>query len=211
MKTTACAILLLLAACTIGSATTKRAALKEPAVRPDGAFADAMQAAESGNAEAFRFLLSPRFIHECVLPNRPRRQPKTTEAFDEERVRLQAELKPFESTVQRLVAGYMQHLRELTASRFTEVGIPSNDIRYHAEYDVAYGPNRATVVVSIWAKGQTPRPASNEPAAANAPAANLPPIEPKPEKRVTVRFVQDRQRWLIDGFDDDPLKGTFSR
>lgn len=179
------------AGCAIGSTTTERPAINRPAIGPDGAFWDAVDAANRGSVEAFRFQVSPRFLHEGVLPREKRNEPNSTESFDLERQRLEKQLEPYAGTVDRMLRSYMEHLRNLTSNRFIDVGRPSYEIKYHDDFDRAAGPNRATVEISIWSKK------------AMGPAD-------KPDK-FTVTFVQDRQRWLIDDITPNPLKGAFTR
>lgn len=181
----------LIAGCTIGTSTTDRPAFNRPVIGPDGSFWDASNAADRHDNNALRLLVSARFIHEALLPNGERDEPTSTAQFDAERQRLESELKPFEATVARMIESHAEQLRRLTANRFVEVGRPEYDIKYRDGNDRADGPNRATLVVQCWPKGVVP-------------------ADSKPET-IRVQFVQDRQRWLIDGLDPDPLKGAFSR
>ncbi len=187
------ALLLLIAAagCSIGSTTTERPAINRPAIGPDGAFWDAVDAANRDSLEAFRFQVSPRFLHEGILPREKRNEPTSTEGFDQERIRLEKQLAPYASTVDRMLRSYMERLRNLTSNRFMDVGRPSYEIKYRDDFDRATGPNRAVVEVLIWSK-KAMQPGD------------------KPES-FTVTFVQDRQRWLIDDITPNPLKGAFTR
>lgn len=172
-----------------GSTTTDRPALTDPAVRPDGAFWDAVAAAQRGDVEAFRFMLSPRFIHDAILPRENRPKLESAEEFDRERAELEAELAPHEATVKRMVAAYMQSVVELTSNKLVEVGQPDQNIEFRDGYRRAIGPNRASVTVLAWSRG------------AMGPGA-------KPDTLV-VKFVQDGDHWLIDDFEPNRLKGAF--
>lgn len=192
MKRLTCICLLLaLAGCSFGSTTTLRPALSRPVVGPDGSFWDAADAASRRDNDALRRILTVRFIHEALLPAQPRKEPTSTEDYDRERERLTEQLKVHEATVARLLEAYAERLRQLTENRFVEVGRPEYEIKYRDDFDRAAGPNRAFVVVQCWQKG---------PLAADA----------KPET-IRVTFVQDRQRWLIDDFEPNALKGAFTR
>ncbi|MBE7491290.1 MAG: hypothetical protein HS108_05975 [Planctomycetes bacterium] len=182
---------LVLAGCTIGTSTTARPALNRPVVGPDGSFWDASDAADRGDLAALRRMFSARFLHEAILPRSTRRDPQSTQQFDDESARLLAELAPYEPTVQRMIEAYAAQLRRLTENRFVEVGRPEYEIRFRDEFDRAYGPNIAMLDVQCWPKHA---------------------LEPdaKPET-IRVRFVQNRQRWLLDGIEPDPLKGAFTR
>lgn len=181
----------LLAGCAIGTTTTSRPALTRPVIGPDGAFRDATEAARRNDAEALRFLLSNRFVHEALLPRERREEPETVEAFQRESDRLAQQLLPHQPAVRKLLDGYMHLLRELTQDRFIEVGRPNYDIRYRDDFGRADGPNRASLEVQTWPKtalGPDPKPAV-----------------------MTVRFIQDRQRWVIDDLEPNPLKGAYTR
>jgi len=184
-------ICVLLAGCTIGTSTTQRPALSRPVVGPDGTFWDVVDAADRRDNNALRLLMTARFIHEAILPRSARKDPATTEAYDTERLRLEVELKPHEATVNLLLEAYASQLRQLTDNRFVEVGRPEYDIRYRDDFDRAFGPNRATLVVKCWGKGALG-------------------TDPEPES-IRVTFVQDRQSWLIDDVEPNALKGAFSR
>jgi hypothetical protein len=174
-----------------GSSTSERPALTEPAIGADGAFWDAAAAAQRGDTAAFRIMLSPRFIHESILPQERRDKPETPEDFDRERLRLETQLAPYEPDVQSMLVGYMHAIADLTANRFVEVSKPDNQIAHRDGYKRAMGPNRSSVKVLAWTK-----------AAQGA--------EEKPDT-LKVHFVQDGYRWLIDDLEPNRLKGAFAR
>ncbi|MBX3473810.1 MAG: hypothetical protein KF754_05465 [Planctomycetes bacterium] len=184
-------LMIVISGCAVGTTTTTRPALNKPVIGPDGTFEDAIEAARRGDTVAMRFLLSPRFIHEALLPTEKREDPQKVEEFDKERLRLEKQLAPHEATVQRLLRACVKLLNDLTQNRFVEAGRPSYDIRLRDDFDRAFGPNKASMVVQTWPKGA------------------LGP-DPKPQA-FTLHFVQDRQRWLIDDMDPNPLKGAFTR
>lgn len=184
-------LLFALAGCSFGSTTTLRPALSRPVVGPDGSFWDAADAAARRDNDALRRLLTVRFIHEALLPAQSRNEPDSTAAYDRERQRLSEQLQVHEVAVARLLEAYAERLRQLTENRFVEVGRPEYEIKYRDDFDRANGPNRAFVVVQCWQKG------------ALSPDA-------KPET-IRITFVQDRERWLIDDFEPNALKGAFTR
>lgn len=184
-------ILLPLAACNLGSTTTRRPAIDRPAIGPEGVFWDAVTAAEMNDLDRFSFLLSARFLHESILPRRKRNVLDTQAEFVAERERLLLELEPYGLTVSSLRRRYMQNLRDRIKGTFVQTGNVAYGIQHVDEFGVASGPNRATLKVSFQAKGHT--------------EDDYKPLEMK------VRFIQDRHHWLIDGFDPDPLKGAFTQ
>lgn len=194
-------ILLLLVGCsstTIGSATTTRPALTKPAIEPDGTFWDAVEVARMDNAEGILHVLSPNFVHACFLPRKRLSTPESQQDFNDLRDEVNASLTDgatrnkvdLAAEKTRMAHGYMRLLRNLVEDRYIEVGKPDYDIQYRDEYDRAYGPNRATVIVTVNAKGR----------AASKQAPDV----------MRVSFVQDGYRWLIDGFDPDPNQGSYA-
>lgn len=182
---------LLLAACNLGSTTTRRPAIDRPAIGPNGVFWDAVTAAEMDDPDRLRFLLSARFLHESILPRRKRLEVGSQKEFNQERDRLLQELEPYGGTVKNLCRRYLADLRERIKGTFVQTGEPRYRIKHVDEFGVATGPNRATLEVSFQAKARTEK--------------GYKPFVMK------VRFIQDRRHWLIDGFDPDPLKGAFTQ
>ena len=203
------AALALCAGCSFkGSTTTERPALLYPAIGPEGAFWDALTVAQRADHEALRLVLSPRFIHEAVLPGERRYEVETQQAFDRERARLEAQLKPYENTVKRMIEGYVRYLADLTSQRFVEVARRIDDIKYKDGYSRASGPNRASLIVHIWSKDPTPTPPHAEGEEPGMEPRDAP--ETKPET-LTVHFIQDHRSWLIDNIEPNRLKGAYSR
>jgi hypothetical protein len=184
-------IALLLASCTIGSSTTQRPALSSPAIEPDGAFWDAITVARRGDHESFLYALSPRMVYRSLFPEANLREPTSQEEFDSQRVELEQALSQHAAVVREFSTRHMHELDKLVHDRYIEVSKPSYTIRYKDSWGRAQGPNLASVVVTIYPKHPLPEGF-------------------KPET-IEVRFVQDGQRWLIDGFDNDRLKGAFVR
>jgi hypothetical protein len=187
-----------LSACGIGSSTTQRPALLEPAVAPDGTFWDAVEVSRRDNARGFLHIVSPRFLQAAFLPNARIAEPTSQRAFDEMRVAINRELEraavrnevDLEQELNRLAAGYMRQLRDFADSNYVEVSKPEYDIRYTDQFGRANGPNRAWVYVTLH-----PKEPGQE---ATGPA------------RRRVVFVQDGLRWLIERFEPDPNFGAFT-
>ncbi|MCB9934574.1 MAG: hypothetical protein H6840_02695 [Planctomycetes bacterium] len=182
---------LLLASCTIGSSTTERPALNAPAIEPDGAFWDAITVARRGDDESFLYVLSPQMVYRALYPEARLREVSSQQEFDTQRQELQLELDKHPDVVRQFAARYMDELSKMIHDRFIEVGKPSYTIQYKDSWDRADGPNQAKVVVTIYPKGPLPQD-----------------FEPE---TLVVSFVQDGRRWLINGFDNDRLKGAFVR
>lgn len=174
-----------------GSTTSDRPALNRPAIGPDGAFWDAAVVAGRGERDAFLYLLSPQFVHRALFPEDDLDEITTQGDFDEQRGEIEERLADYEPVVDRLARRYMRHLAELVEGRLVEVGRPRYNIDYTDTFDRAEGPNRATVTVTVY-----PKSALGE------------DIEPEVFE---VDFIMDGRRWLIDGFDPDPMKGSFAR
>lgn len=191
-------MLLFIAGCTIGTSTTQRPALSRPAIAPDGTFWDAVEVARNENAEGFLHVLSPGFVHACFLPRKRLSTPESQKDFNDLRDEVDASLADGASRNKvdlaaektRMAHGYMHLLRNLVKDRFIEVGKPDYDIQYQDEYDRAYGPNRATVIVTVNAKGR----------AAGTQGTEV----------IRVSFVQDGYRWLIESFEPDANKGSYA-
>ncbi len=191
-------MLLFVAGCTIGTSTTQRPALSRPAIAPDGTFWDALEVARNDNAEGFLHVLSPGFVHACFLPRKRLSTPESQQEFNTLRDEVAASLTDgatrnevdLAAEKTRMAHGYMTQLRRLVEDRYIEVGKPEYDIQYQDEYDRAYGPNRATVIVTVNAKGR----------AESKHGAQV----------IRVSFVQDGYRWLIEGFEPDAKKGSFA-
>jgi hypothetical protein len=197
----ACAVLaaaLLMAACTIGSSTTERPAVNRPAIGPDGTFWDAVNVSERMDTEAFRFIVTPQFLHSALLPAATRAVPTSQREFNSQRERLYAELVAaaersrvdLEFELDRVATGYMVELRHLLSDQMVVVGEPRYDVQYRDEFGRASGPNLAAVDVTIYPK--TPLPEDYEP------------------RVIIVRFVQDGHRWLIDALEPDTLRGAYA-
>ncbi|MCZ7605642.1 MAG: hypothetical protein M5U25_06100 [Planctomycetota bacterium] len=184
-------IALLLASCTIGSSTTQRPALDSPAIEPDGAFWDAINVARRGDHDSFLYALSPQMVYRALYPEARLREPTSQEEFDSQRAELDEALSRHAAVVREFSVRHMHELDKLVHDRFIEVSKPSYTIRHKDSWGRAQGPNFATVLVTIYPKQPLPEGF-------------------KPET-IEVRFVQDGQRWLIDGFDNDRLKGAFVR
>lgn len=182
---------LLLASCTIGSSTTQRPALNAPAIEPDGAFWDAINVARRGDHQSFLYVLSPQMVYRALYPEASLREPTSQEEFDRQRNELNAALALHPAVVREFATRHMQELDKLVHDRFIEVSKPSYTIRYKDSWDRAEGPNLARIVVTIYPKEKLPEGFTPE--------------------TLEVRFIQDGRRWLIDGFDNDRLKGAFVR
>lgn len=185
------AVTLLLSCCAIGTSTTQRSALPRPAIEPDGTFWDAVTVARKRDGEAFRYLLSPQMIYRALYPEAKLAELDSQKDFNAERTKIEAELAKHEPIVQSMATRYMEELDKLLEDRLVEVSKPSYTIKYKDDYGRAAGPNTARVTVTVYPK---------DPMADGA----------EPET-VDVRFIMDGRRWLINGFDNDKLKGAFVR
>jgi hypothetical protein len=183
--------LLLPVACTVGSTTTQRPALLRPPIGPDGAVWDALEAAARDDAGAYLYVMSPRWLHEEILPGNRRRELDSVVVYDEEVARYGRELEPFAEEVELFARRHMERLRALRGDSIPEVGAPVIEVRHRNEFDAAVGPNRARLSVLLHPRG--PLPENYEPA------------------QFTVYLIQSGQRWLLDGMEPDPLKGAFAR
>ncbi|MBK8205608.1 MAG: hypothetical protein IPK87_02320 [Planctomycetes bacterium] len=191
-------MLLFIAGCTIGTSTTQRPALSRPAIAPDGTFWDAVEVARTDNAEGFLHVLSPNFVHGCFLPRKRLSTPENQQDFNDLRDEVNASLADgatrnkvdLAAEKTRMAHGYMRLLRNLVEDRFIEVGKPDYDIQYQDEYDRAYGPNRATVIVTVNPKGRADSKSGDQ--------------------VIRVSFVQDGYRWLIDSLEPDANKGSYA-
>jgi len=191
-------VLLLLTACTIGSTTTERPAINLPAIGPDGAFWDAVGVAELDDVEKFLYLVSPQFVHARFMPTARRPEVKTQNELEASRTSLLTEAQraaerhqlDYNSELYRLSYGYMAELRKLMDDRFVEVGTPTYEIEFRDEFGRASGPNRAAVQVRVYPKSRVP--------------------DGYVPETLTVLFIQDGYRWLIDGLEPDPLWGAYA-
>lgn len=199
MRTTLLALLAFwLAGCTLGSTTTARPALSLPPVSPEGTLWSAIEVSRADNPASLLHVLSPGFLHASFIPLRRFDEPATQAELERLRVEVDTALERaamanghnLELEKLRLATGYATFLRELARDRLIEVGPPSyDDIRFRDEFNRAWGPNVVRLQVQMY------------------------PKEPLPEDFVpevlTVIFIQDGNRWLIEGFDPDPQKGTY--
>lgn len=204
MKLRACRLLALLAAVSLAAVSvccapvggaTQRPAVLAPPVSPAGVMWDAFSAAESNDAERFRYLLADRFVHRSILPRGDRHDPVDIEDFERQNERLRKELEPHQPTVEALCERYMAHLRDAAETCFVEVGQPERlGPEFEDDQHRWVGPNTMTLVVRLHDRGPTPE--NKEPAKA---------------REFRVLFVQNRQLWQIDGFAPDPLHAAFHR
>ncbi|MHC4841404.1 MAG: hypothetical protein ACYTDT_10720 [Planctomycetota bacterium] len=199
-------ILLLLVGCSIGTTTSDRPALTKPPIGPDGVTWDAYLAAQRGDRAAFRNALSIRFIHSHLLPDRTREATRTEKSFAEEESRLLAELEPeYSKVVIRMLDGLMAKVSSYGDERLMETSKPKFEIDFKDRWGRAKGPNIAWVTMRFHdldaEAPEIPKDADPEEA----------PPAPDAAFELKVRLVQSGQRWVVDGFEPDELKGAFSR
>lgn len=198
MASAICIALVALTSCTFGSVTTERPALPRPAVEPDGTFWDAIEASRRGNAAGLLHVLSPRMLHAAFIPSVNMPEPTNQQEFNELRQRIQQALTDgaarnslnLDAELQRLANGYMTVLSQLADGHFIETGRPEYEIVYTNEHGFPAGPNLAWIDVRFYPKG--PMAEGQE-----------------PESR-RISFVQDGQRWLIEGISNNELDGRFT-
>lgn len=186
---------LLLTACssafTFGTSTTQRPAITKPAIGPDGAFWDAVDASRRGDRDAFLYLLSPQKVYLALFPEAELPAVESQEEFDAQRLELEAELKLHEPVVESYADRYMAELARLTRDRFVETGQPAYRIMYTGTGGLAEGPNLAILDVRIYPKSSMPEGAEPE--------------------TLKITYIQDGRRWLVYEISPDPLKGAFVR